>query len=185
MAFDYLGSVVTLVSSTLAASIGAFLSARFGSRQRTEANEAKRRKNTADAIIDRLLILRSLLRDAEQEREVTAWRVGIEGVYDALDDARHLLPDGFRHLKRSIRGAIGEATGLSFTDFWPRLESEPSELAEYDYKWTTNAIDYIDAVLDALRAWRDARPRAAEKAGLGSFDDWLAATGRYSAHGVG
>lgn len=179
VATDFLDSAITLVGSTLAASVGAFLSARFGGRQRAHADDAKRRRATASVVIDQLLTVRALLREAQQFRDVAAWREAIESVYDALDDARYRLPDGFRHIKRSVRAAIGEATALSLTDSWPRSENDADALADYNREWTTNAIDYFDVVVDSLRAWRDASPKAADRIGVRSFDSWLAVTERY------
>lgn len=179
MAVDYLSSALTLVGSTLAASVGAFLSARFGGRQRAKVDEAKHRRTTAGELIDRVLAVRALLREARQLRDVGVWRDTIESLYDALDDARYRIPDGFRHLKRSARSAIGEATGLSLTDSWPRSEDEPDDLAAYSEEWTTNAIDYFDVVADSFRAWRDASPKASERVGVPPFDSWLAVTERY------
>lgn len=179
VATDFLNSALTLVGSTLAASVGAFLSARFGGRQRAQADEVKQRRSTASAIIDQLLAVRALLREARHFRDVAVWRDAIEALYDALDNARYRLPDGFRHMKRSVRAAIGEATGLSLTDSWPRSQNDTDDLAEHSDAWTTNAIDYIDLLVDALRAWRDARPKSADRISVRSFDSWLAVTERY------
>ncbi|MGN6761445.1 MAG: hypothetical protein ACTHJI_08990 [Leifsonia sp.] len=183
MAIDYVGTAVTLLS-TVAASVGAYLSARFGWKHRTQAEEAERRRTTAESILERLVALRDMLREAEHAREVTAWREAIEGVYDVLDDARHRLPAGFLHVKRSIRAAVGEATGLAFTDFRPRSRDDEEELATYNYEWTNSASDYLDVVVDAVRAWREAGARTAEKSRVRSFDGWLAVTGRYVPGGV-
>ncbi|WP_143465799.1 hypothetical protein [Leifsonia sp. NCR5] len=179
MATDFLDSALTLIGSTLAASVGAFFSARFGGRQRAQAGEAKQRRTTASMIIDRLLAVRALLREAQQFRDVADWRDAIESLYEALDDARYRLPDGFRHVKRSVRSAIGEATSLSLTDSWPRSQNDADDLADYNGEWTTNAMDYFDVVVDSLRAWRDASAKAADRTSVRSFDSWLAATNRY------
>ena len=124
-----------------------------------------------------------MLRDAELERDVEQWREILESAYDALDDAHHRLPTGLRHAKRSLRAAIGEATGLAFIDLRSRALGEQEELAPFDYRWTSYAVEYVDLVLDSLRLWRDRAPRIAEKVRVPDFDRWLAATGRYSPGG--
>jgi len=177
---DYVGPAITVVGSALGASIGAYLSARFGSKQREAADEARFRRDSADQIIERLLALRAMLRDAEVERDVERWRETLESTYDAVDDARHRLPAGLRHAKRSLHAAIGEATGLALIDLRSRALGEQEELAAFDYRWTSYAVEYVDLVLDSLRLWRDRAPRAAEKVRAPDFDHWLAATGRYS-----
>lgn len=176
---DYVGPTVSVAGSVLGAALGAYFSARFGSKQREAADEARFRRESADQVIDRLLVLRAMLHDAELERDVERWRETLETVYDALDDARHRLPAGLRHAKRSLRGAIGEATGLAFIDLRSRALGGQEELAPFNYRWTSYAVEYVDLVLDSVRLWRDQAPRAAEKVRAPDFDHWLTATGRY------
>jgi hypothetical protein len=179
MPFDYLGLAATLVSSTFAASVGAFFSARFGSVQRERAEAAEQRRETANVLIDRLTELKGLFRSAEHSREVRVWRLSIEATYDAFDDARHRLPVRLRHLKRSIRYAIGEATALSFVDHWRSGDDESDDMAPYNYRWTTYAIEYVDMAVNSLRRWRDCDQRVADKVRAPDFDDWLRETGRH------
>ena len=98
--------------------------------------------------------------------------------FDAVDDARDRLPSGWRHLKRSLRAALGEAVGVvAFVDL--RSSSDEDELATYNHRWNEYALEYTDLVLDSTRRWRDARAKTAPKMTLASFDEWLAKTGRY------
>ncbi|MBC7596038.1 MAG: hypothetical protein H7288_19275 [Kineosporiaceae bacterium] len=98
--------------------------------------------------------------------------------YEALDDARYLLPHGLKHLKRSIRASIGEAIGgVAVADLDPRMLTY--ELTPYDYRWTTYASEYLDAVLDRLREWRDAPRSRASAVSMRDYDGSLAFTERY------
>jgi hypothetical protein len=119
-----------------------------------------------------------LLRDVHSSRDVDEWARAVVVAFEAVDDARHRLPPPWRHLKRSVRAAEGEAVGVvAFGDF--RSSGEQDALAEYNHRWTEYAMEYTDLVLDAVRRWRDARPKTAEKIALLSFYAWLARTGRH------
>lgn len=179
MEMDYAGMLTTVIGSTFAASVGAYLSARFGSRQRERAEANELRRNTASFLIERLADLKALLRSAEHSRDVSVWRATIEATYDAFDDARHRLPPRLRHVKRSLRYAIGEATALSFVDHWRSGDDDSDEMADYNYRWTTYAIDYVDVVTDSVRRWRDSDARTADKVRVSDFDAWLRETERY------
>lgn len=140
---------------------------------------AELRRDTANVLIQRLAELKGLLREAEHTRDVKVWHVSIEATYDAFDDARHRLPARLRHLKRSIRYAIGEATALSFVDYWRSGDDENDTMAPYNYRWTTYAIEYVEMAADSLRRWRDSDQRVADKVRAPDFDDWLRESGRY------
>lgn len=170
--------LVGLLTTTAAASVGAFISGRLGLIQADRSETTRLRRETAEELVTTLSELRRLLRDVESSRDFKHWARTVDVAFDAVDDARHRLASGWRHLKRSLRAALGEAVGMvAFADFHSARDQE--ELAPYTYRWTEYALEYTDLVLDSIRRWRDARAKTAPKMTLASFDEWLAKTGRY------
>jgi hypothetical protein len=93
---------------------------------------------------------------------------------EAFDRQSHRLPADWRHVGRSVRGAVGEVFGgVAIAHLRPEMAAYP--LAEPDFKWQDFADDYITHVLDALVRWGDG-DRAAPA--LRDFDRWLEETGR-------
>jgi hypothetical protein len=170
--------IATLGTSVVGACVGAYMSSRFGYRQGALTESDRRRREAADAVIPQLIELRRLLRNAETSRTTTEWAKVTEASYEALDDARHLLPLGLKHLKHSIRTSVGEAMGpVAMADIDPEMLEYG--LSPYDHRWTSYAIDYLNGALDHIRAWRDARSSQVSALSMRDYDDWLAHTNRY------
>lgn len=175
--------LVGLLITTAAASVGAFISGRLGLVQADRSETTRLRRETADDLVTTLSELRRLLRDADGSRDIDAWSKTVDITFDAVNDARHRLPSGWRHLKHSLRAALGEAVGaVAFVDI--RSAHDKDELATYSHRWTEYAMEYTDLVIDSTRRWRDARAKVAPKVTLLNYDDWLARTGRYVSGGV-
>jgi hypothetical protein len=171
-----------LLPPALAAAIGAYFSARLGVTHAERADSSRYRRESAEELLTALAALRSLLRDARHQRDFGKWAAAVSAVYDTVDDARYRFPQGFRHLKQSIRFALGEAVGgVSWVDL-PSSRGR-DELSEYNSRWTEYAIDYIDMVMNSVREWRDGRAKTAPKVSLLAFDPWLAKTGRHVSGG--
>ena len=163
--------------TTAGASVGAFISGRFGLVLADRSEITRRRREAADEVIETLSNLRRLMRNAENSTDFDQWASVVSSAYDAVDDARHRLPRGWRHLKRSLRAAIGEAVGgVAMVDL--RAPSQQL-LGTFNHRWVEYALEYIDLTLDSTRRWRDAKPSMASKINLLSYDDWLAKTERY------
>jgi hypothetical protein len=170
--------LVGMVTTALAAAAGAYVSARLGlvHAERAEANRFRR--ETAEDLVGALTKLRDLLRDVQSNREIAQWAAAVIATYDAIDDARYRLPQSFRHLKQSLRFALGEAVGgVSWADMPSSWETE--ELSDYDHRWNEYAIEYVEMATDSIREWRDASAQATSKIFLPAFDPWLAKTQRY------
>lgn len=178
MTLDY-SLVLDVLVPLLAVSLGAYFSARLGVVHAERAEASRFRRESAEELIAALSTLRDHLRDVQHNRDVGSWVAAVNVAYDAIEDARYRMPPSFRHLKRSIRFALGEAVGgvVSWADMPSSREGEG--LADYNHRWNEYAIEYIDMALDSIREWRDASVKTAPKVRLPAFDPWLAKTGRY------
>lgn len=172
-----------VVATALAAAAGAYVSARVGVTHAERAESNRFRREAAEEIIGALGKLRDLLRDVQIDRDIDQWTVPVNVAYDAIDDARHRLPQDLRHLKQSVRFALGEAVGgPSFADLRPSKERE--ELADYNHRWNEYAIEYIQMAMNSIREWRDASAKSASNVRLPGFDQWLAKTNRHVTGGA-
>ncbi|WP_156786346.1 hypothetical protein [Microterricola viridarii] len=170
--------LVGIVTTALAAGVGAYVSARLGVVHAERADSNRLRRETAEEIIGALTKLRDLLRDVQNDRSPEQWTVPVITAYDTIDDARFRLPQGLRHLKQSVRFALGEAVGgPSLADLRP--SSERDELADYNHRWNEYAIEYVEMAMDSVRQWRDAPAKSASSVRLPGFDQWLAKTNRH------
>jgi len=170
--------LIAMLPPALAAAVGAYFSARLGVAHAERAEASRLRRDSAEELVGALLTLRGLLRDAQQNRDSEQWMVAVNATYDAIEDARYRTPAGFRHLKLSIRLALGEAVGgVSLADM--RTSQENEDLSEYNHRWNEYAIEYMEMALDSIRGWRDAPVKTAPKVRLLAFYPWLATTERY------
>jgi hypothetical protein len=170
--------LVGIVTTALAAGVGAYVSARLGVVHAERAESNRFRRETAEEIIGALTKLRDLLRDVQNDRRLEQWTVPVITAYDTIDDARYRLPQGFRHLKQGVRLALGEAVGgPALADLRP--SSERDELADYNHRWNEYAIEYMEMAMDSIREWRDASAKSASSVRLPGFDLWLAKTNRH------
>lgn len=169
---------VGIVTTALAAGVGAYVSARLGVAHAERAENSRFRRESAEEIIGALARLRDLLREVQNDRSLEQWTVPVIAAYDRIDDAHYRLPQRFRHLKQSVRFALGEAVGgPSLADLRP--SSEHDELADFNHRWNEYAIEYIEMAMDSIREWRDASAKSATSVRLPGFDLWLANTNRH------
>lgn len=89
----------------------------------------------------------------------------------------HRLPPTWRHLRRSVRAALGELFGgpawadISYGD-------ELNEMAEFDGRWWDYVLTYYGYLSERLAQIAD-RPESAADIEILDFDAWLAVTGRH------
>ncbi|WP_341953783.1 hypothetical protein [Salinibacterium sp. TMP30] len=170
--------ILAVLPPALAAAAGAYFSARLGVAHAERAEASRFRRDSAEELVSAFMTLRDLLRGVQQNRDVEPWKAAVVVAYDAIEDARYRTPTSFRHLKQSLRSALGEAVGgVSWADL--RSPREQEELSEYNHRWNEYAIEYVGMALDAIREWRDAPVKNAPKVRLLAFDRWLAKTERY------
>ncbi len=165
-------------ASVVAAALAAFLGSRFGQARAERHRLAERRRELADACIGSMQIVRALFRDAERNTHPGAWELPLLDMFEAIDDARHLMPNKLRHLHRSLRAAMGEGLGgVARVEFDSRFRDV--KLMDYDERWAGYAREYLERAIDVVRLWRDASDSRSNKIHLLNYDEWLSATGRY------
>jgi hypothetical protein len=167
-----LSTVVQLASGAALGVLGDRLTLRREARndQIALAREATSR------LLPELRRLRDLARDSRHdELHPRAWAEAITGFTRAYDDFGHRLPDGWRHVQRSVRAAVGEfAGGVVDADLDKRMVDYP--LPVHDHVWLNNAIDYLEYVIWKVQVWNDAPlSRQVQRLPLLAFDPWLAA----------
>lgn len=134
----------------------------------TEARQ--RRREAADSLLGPLRWLRQLARSSRyDEPQQRAWAEAVVAFQRAYDDVEHLLPDGSRHLSRSVLGAVGEHAGtVMFADLDPRVVDDPPPPRSHE--WMENTIGYLEYVVFTTQCWRDGSRSSFEPL---RFDDWL------------
>ena len=149
----------------------------LGALAQAARDHRQRRRRAAADVFRRLRRLRKLLLHAETERDRTTWIRAITKTFDTIDQHQELLPPATRHLKRSLRAALGEAVGaVAAAD----LDTVTAPLAAFDRQWAVYGGDYIEYLLTRLAPWHSAYSnRRAEKAAALTYDEWLQHTDRY------
>lgn len=115
--------------------------------------------------------LQGLTRDSTEGagRHPRAWSEAMAAFVDAYELTGHRLPPPWRHLKHSVRAAVGEfAGGVAVSDVDRRLIDYP--LPKHSEEWRTAADDYLGYACGALQRWGD---DASAGLKLLAFDEWL------------
>lgn len=165
-------TLVDLAPESVAALVGGAIASIATAAAHRSKDRAAGRRSAADAICPRLQDLLQLVRKWDRDAAVVRWFEATEGALNAIEAETHRLPEGWGHLRRSIRAAIGEATGMfAFAD--RSLPDPTAELPERCPTWADNAEEYLAYALRSVRTWRDlaASPRRAPE--LVDFDTWL------------
>ena len=138
------------------------------------------RREAADTVLPGLIELRDLIRGRGSPATATAavWSRTVVTTFDALESMQHRFPDGWRHMGRSVRGAVGEFAGGVASSDLVRYGTE-LHLAPYCGKWAAYGEDYLSYTIRSLREWRD-EPRSGRRhvPELLQFDSWLHRSGR-------
>jgi hypothetical protein len=165
-----------LVAATVPAVVASFVTFLLMRSQGRRDREVTRRHGAAVDLTGPLREMRRLVRghglvelgDREVPEAFIAW-------FDAFDRQHTRLPDGWGHLGRSIRSAVGVVFGASsFVDLRPDVFCY--RLEEPDSLWQTFADDYLGYCIDALSLWGDDHLSAPKM--LMDYDVWLVRTGR-------
>lgn len=170
--------VVELVATHILALAAGAVAMRRNDRWRRKRRDQEHLAEAARAIVARLRPLSTVVAksrdfDMESEEIVDAWRA----CATVIAENQHRLPIAWRHLRRSVRAALGELFG---GPAWADVSygGELDEVAEFDGHWWDHALRYYVYVADRLAQAGD-RPESVAKAELLDFDTWLAVTGRH------
>ncbi len=115
--------------------------------------------------------LQGLTRDSADggELQPRAWSEAMASFVDGFELVGHRLPSGWRHLKQSVRAAVGEFAGaVAASDTDRRLIDYA--LPEHSEEWRIAADDYLGYAHGVLQRWGD-DPSTSRR--LLGFDAWL------------
>ena len=118
------------------------------------------------------------MRKIDFSRNPVKWSQDIERALQSIEANQSLLPHQWRHLYRSIRAAVGEATGLGWSEV---LGGKSSKVASFDALWIENGAAYVGYAIASIERWQDAyRDASARRVRLADFDTWLQLNGKSS-----
>jgi hypothetical protein len=144
---------------------------RLALRRENGRERVSRARDAAEVLLPPLRRLRDLARDSEHDtHHPRAWSEAMTAFNRCYDDVGHRLPDGWRHLRHSVRAAVGEFVGgVAMADLDKRMVDYP--LPAPDPEWRMHAVDYLEYVVRLVQQWQDepTSPRV-----LLAFDAWLA-----------
>ncbi len=163
--------ILALIAPLGAGVLLGVLGDRLALRREYGRDRLARSRDAAQALLPPLRRLRGLARDSQHdEHHPRAWSEGITEFARCYDDVGHRLPEGWRHLRHSVRAAVGEFVGgVVMADLDKRMVDYP--LAAPDPEWCTHAVDYLEYVVRLVQQWQDEPNRRRVLLG---FDEWLA-----------
>ena len=162
-----------LASESVAALFGGAIASIATTAAHRSKDRAAGRRSAADAICPRLQDPLQLVRKWDRDAAVVRWFEATEGALNAIEAETHRLPEGWGHLRRSIRAAIGEATGMfAFADRSPPPDPT-AELPERCPTWADNAEEHLAYARRSVRTWRDLETSPRRAPELVDFDTWL------------
>jgi hypothetical protein len=160
--------ILELIATHVLALAAGALTMRHKDRVRRNRRDQEHLADAAREIVTKLRPLNTVV-----AKVVEAWRA----CATAIVENQHRLPRSWRHLRRSIRAALGELFGgpsWADTSYGDELE----DVADFNGRWWDYALTYCGYLADRLAEVAD-RPEIASSAELLDFDTWLAATGRH------
>lgn len=136
-----------------------------------------RRSDAVDAIVPPLDVVRRLVRHADLYADGREWTAAAADALDAVEAQAHRLPPRWRHLRHSVRAAIGTLTGMpGWADRLP--PGTEASLLPYCSLWADHAESYLTYSIRALREWKDGAQGWPRPTALLDFDTWLKRTDR-------
>lgn len=163
--------ILTLVGPLGTGVLLGVLGDRLALRRENGRDRLARARDAAQALLPPLRRLRDLARDSQHEtHHPRVWSEAIAAFARCCDDVGHRLPDNWRHLRQSVRAAVGEFVGgVAMADLDKRMVDYP--LAAPDPEWLMHAVDYLEYVVRLVQQWQD---EPSHRRVLLGFDAWLA-----------
>lgn len=158
--------------------VGPVVGGAMSGAQQRRNDERLRRREAASSLAAWMVPVLEQLRHLRDRRDSAFWVDQIPAIYASIDAMKIRLPHQWCHLKRSVRGCLGEAlgNGLIFLDTG---DDVLGDTIEYSGRWADNAADYIEMCLNQVRAWDHLwSERSARRVRIPDFDVWLRATER-------
>ena len=167
-----------VISATVGSVTGALLEFIHGSHRDRARDRRDRRRASAEGLLSDLRPLHRRMRKIDFSRNPVKWSQDIERALQCIEANQSLLPNEWRHLYRSIRAAVGEATGLGWSEV---LGGKPSKVASFDALWIEYGAGYVGYAIAKIERWQDAyRDASARRVRLADFDTWLRLNGKTS-----
>lgn len=170
--------ILELAATHIVALVAGAAGMRYQDRLRRRRRDEEQVVDAAREIVTQLRSLTVVVtksRDVEvtSSEIVEAWRT----CATAIAENEHRLPRTWRHLRRSVRAALGELFG---GPAWADISygAELGDVADFDGRWWDYALAYYGYAADRLAQIAD-RPEVVDDAELLDFDAWLAVTGRH------
>jgi hypothetical protein len=147
------------------------------SRRRRQQDQRTQRRDAAEDLLAWIPRLRDKLVFLESSCDMEQWREVMTVAFASTHRVDEIIPDRWRHLRRSLRDAIGNgAGGIMWIDLTPSLANTP---LTFHHRWTMNAIEYLDYVQSKVQAWQQAYSAStARRIDMLSYNDWLVRTER-------
>lgn len=171
-----------VIAATVGSLTGALLEVTDSGRRERARDRRERRRGSAAQLLEDLRPLHRRMRRIDFSRNAAKWSRVIDRALRSVEAHQAVLPDDWRHLYRSLRDAVGTATGLGWREV---LGGKPKTVASFDALWLERGAGYIGYVIHAIELWQAAfKESKAVRVGLMDFDSWLREVERRSAIGV-
>jgi hypothetical protein len=166
-----------VVSRISGSAIGSVIAALTDVQRRRNDDRRGQRRSAADDLLNWIPELRERLWLLQSECDFPAWRNVMSAAFASCLRVDETTPNGWRHLIRSLRDAIGNGAGsVMWIDISPELVQED---LVYSDRWTSNAAEYLEYMQSRVQLWKAAfSAREAGRVRLLSYNDWLIHTKR-------
>lgn len=161
-----------LIGVAVGSATGALVESVSGGRRERARDERQRRRESAARLLQALRPLHRRMRKVDFSRNPDKWAKDIQRALRAIEAERPFMPEDWRHIYRSVRDAVGTATGLGWKEVFG---GKPSKVASFDSLWIEKGAGYLGYVIYAIEDWQSHyKESSARRIKLLNFDGWLA-----------
>lgn len=170
-----------VIAATVGSLTGALLEVTDSGRRERARDLRDRRRTSATHLLEDLRPLHRRMRKVDFSRNAAKWSRVIDRALRSVEAHQAVMPSDWRHLYRSLRDAVGTATGLGWSEV---LGGKPRNVASFDALWLERGAGYVGYVIHAIELWQGAfKESRAGRVRLMDFDGWLREVDRRSAIG--